>query len=76
MPDDTPMACVTSEIGGELPLEGDDLLAHDAALAVADAGDGGEDRLAERPVLGLEIEERDGFVHGRMRHGAGLERAA
>ena len=57
------------EVVGELALEGDDLVAHDAALAVADAGDDVEELLAQRTVLRLEVEEGDGFTHDRVYKG-------
>ena len=42
-----------------------DLGAHDEPLAVADAGDGGEDLVAQRPVLRLQVEQRDsGLMRG------------
>ena len=62
VPDDTAIACGMPSMRGELALERVDLGPHDEALAVADARDGGEDLVAQRPVLGLEIEQRD--AHG------------
>ena len=50
---------VDADLPRQLALERVDLGAEDEALAVADARDGGEDLLADRPVLRLEIEERD-----------------
>src|SRR5690348_2169490 len=49
-----------AELRGELALERVDLGAHDEALAVADAGDRTEDRVAQRAVLRLEVEQRNG----------------
>ena len=58
------------EVVGEFALEGEDFLAHDAALAVAHPGDGLEELVAQRPVLGLEVEKRDRLGHDRwaIRH--------
>ena len=58
VPDDTPMACAHAEGRRELALERLDLRAADEPLAVADARDRGEDLLAQRPVLRLQIEQR------------------
>ena len=70
VPDDTPIGVRHLEVAGELTLERQHLLAHDAALAVAHARDGGEDRLAEGSILRLEVEEGDGFDHGLAGHPA------
>src|SRR5204862_408879 len=45
---------------GELVLETVDFRADDEPLAVADAGDRGENRVAQRPILRLEIEQGNG----------------
>ena len=60
VPDDTAMACRRLERAAELGLERIDLGPEDEPLAVADAFDGGEQLVAERPVLRLEIEQRNG----------------
>ena len=49
-----------AELRGELALERVHLGPHDEALAVADARDRGENLVAQRPVLRLEIEQRNG----------------
>src|SRR5579864_2689138 len=49
---------LNAEQRGQLALEGVDLRAHDEALAVRDASNGGKNLLAERAILGLEVEER------------------
>ena len=49
-----------AEIGGHLALERLDFRAADETLAVADTADRGQDLVAHRPVLGLQIQERDG----------------
>ena len=54
------MACRRLERAAELGLELLDLGPEDEPLAVADALDGGEQLAAERPVLRLEIEQRNG----------------
>ena len=59
VPDDTAIASPALEGRGQLALERLDLRAHDESLAVADAGDRGEDLVAKRPVLRVEVEERD-----------------
>ena len=46
------------EMRRKLALERIDLRAEDEALAVADPGDGGENLLAERQILRLEIQQR------------------
>ena len=48
------------ERAAELGLELIDFGPEDEPLAVADALDGGEQLAAERPVLRLEIEQRNG----------------
>ena len=48
-----------AEHPGQLALERLDLRPHDEPLAVAHARDGGEDLVAERSVLRLQIEQRD-----------------
>ena len=53
VPDDTAMAWRTPSSARQLALERVDLRSHDEALAVADAGDGGEDLVAQRAVLGV-----------------------
>ena len=58
VPDDTPMASADAERGGELALERLDFRPLDEPLAVADARDRGEDLVAQRPVLRLEVEQR------------------
>ena len=55
-------AC-TPSTARELTLEAVDLGPPDEPLAVADPGDGGEDLVAQRTVLRLEIEKRD--AHAR-----------
>ena len=47
VPDDRPTACRDAEVLGDLALEPLDFGAADEALAVADAGDGGEQLLAQ-----------------------------
>ena len=49
-----------AEVGGELRSSASTSGPHDEPLAVADARDRGEDLVAQRPVLRLEIEERHG----------------
>ena len=48
-----------AEHRGELVLERVDLRAHDEPLAVRDARHRLENLVADRPVLGLEVEQRD-----------------
>ena len=59
-----------SEGVAELALEAVDFGTADEALAVADAGHGIEQRLAQRRVLCVEIEQRNGhkqpMVHARL----------
>ena len=63
-----------AEVRAQLALEAFDFRAADEALAVADARDGVEQRLAKRRVLRLEVEQRDGhkrpmvLVEGRGRN--------
>jgi len=46
--------------GAQLGLEGVDLRPHDEALAVGHARHRGQDLLAKRPILGLQVEQRHG----------------
>ena len=48
-----------AEQARQLLLQGGDLGPHDEALAVADPHHGSENLVAERPVLRVEIEERN-----------------
>ena len=48
VPDDTPMACGVRRYAAELALEPFDFGTADESLAVADTGDGVEQRLPER----------------------------
>jgi hypothetical protein len=48
-----------AEVGGELPLEGGDLLAEDEPAPQQDPGECAVDRLPALPVVGVERAERD-----------------
>ena len=63
VPDETPMACGTPRRAATSRSKAVDFGAHDEALAVADARERVEQRLAEGRVLRLEIEERNRHKH-------------
>ena len=67
VPEDMPIACLDPDVRGDRLLEGLDARAQDELLALVDVGRRTKDLLADRRVLLLQVEERDG--NGGRGHG-------